>query len=144
MGGLLCLGAGVATAQAANTVSVSGSPAAMMITTATAGFAPNSITNVVTTYTARAKLANTPQKITGALNAAMPVGMTLAVTLAATTGATSNGAVTLDATTRDLVGNITNTTTQTRGITYVLSATPAAGVVLSQSRTVTFTITAWP
>ena len=143
-GGLLCFGPGVAGAQAVNSVTVSGSPAAMTITTATAGFAPNSVTNGVTTYTAKAKKATIPQKITGMLNTVMPVGMTLTVNLAAPTGATSNGPVTLDATARDLVGNITNTTVQTRSITYVISATPAAGVVAPQSRTVTFTITAWP
>ena len=116
----------------------------MSITSATAGFPPDFLTNAITTYTAKAKQANRPQKITGQLNAAMPVGMTLTVTLVATTGATSDGTVTLDATARELVGNITNTANETHGITYVLSATAAAGVVLSQSRTVTFTITAWP
>jgi hypothetical protein len=135
---------GLAGAQAANTITVSGSPAAMKVTTATAGFAPDAITNAVTTYTAKAKKATNPQKITGALNAVMPVGMTLTINLVPTTGATSDGTVTLDATTRELVGNITNTSNETHGITYVISATPAAGVVLSQTRTVTFTITTWP
>jgi hypothetical protein len=70
--------------------------------------------------------------------------MTLTVTMTAPTGATSMGAVTLDATARDLVGNITNTANETEQITYVLSATAAAGVVTAQSRTVTFTIASWP
>jgi hypothetical protein len=140
-GGLLCFATGICGAQ---TLTVSGDPALMAVTTAAAGFAPNSVTNAVTTYTAAARRRQEPQKITGRLNQAMPVGMTLTVNLAPTTGATSNGAVTLDATTRDLVGNITNTNNLTRSITYVLAATPAAGVVPPQSRTVTFTITAWP
>jgi hypothetical protein len=74
----------------------------------------------------------------------MPPGVTLTVNLTAPTGATSNGAVTLDATARDLVGNITNLIASTQTLTYVLSATPAAGVVLPSSRIVTFTLTNWP
>lgn len=132
-----------ASAQPAS-VTVSGNPSLLHITTATAGLAPNDVTNTATTYTARAKKATQPQKITGQLNTAMPPGMTLTINLVPTTGATSDGTVTLDATARELVGNITNTSTETHGITYVLSATSAAGVVALSSRTVTLTITSWP
>jgi hypothetical protein len=140
MGGLLCFGA---TAARAQTLTVSGSPAAMVINTAVAGFTPTDDTDAATTYSV--KTANkTPIKITGRLNSPMPPGVTLTVNLAPTTGATSNGTVTLDATARDLVGNITHNNVRTAAITYVMSATPAAGVVAPQSRTVTFTIAAWP
>lgn len=141
VGGLLCLGSHVGLAQ---TLTVSGSPAAMKITTATAGLAPNSITNAVTTYKVKTNNATKPKKITAALNSVMPVGMTLKITLVAPAGATSDGTVTLDATARELVGNITNTVNATNSITYVISATPAAGVVTSQTRTVTFTLATWP
>jgi hypothetical protein len=140
-GGLLCLGLAASGAQ---TLTVSGSPAAMVINTAIAGQPPTSKTDGTTTYSVKAGNKNSPIKITGRLNAVMPAGMSLTVTLAATTGATSNGTVTLDATARDLVGDITHTNVRTASITYVISAAPAAGVVAPQSRTVTFTVAAWP
>ena len=139
-GGLLCF-ASVAGAQ---TLSVSGSPGNLVINTAIAGQPPTSDNDATTTYTVKGLNKNSPLKITGRLNAAMPPGMTLTINMAPPGGAVSNGTVTLDATTRDLVGDITNSNAQTRSITYTLSATPAAGVVPPQSRTVTLTITAWP
>ena len=141
VGGLLCLGA---TGAAAQKLTLSGSPAAMNITTAVAGANPTAVTNAVTTYTVRTNAITSPKKITVALNTAMPAGMTVTVTLVAPTGATSSGAVALDATARDVVINITNTANQTKSITYVISATPAAGVVTSTTRTVTFTLATYP
>lgn len=141
IGGLSCLGAFAAKAQ---TLSVSGSPAALVINTAIAGQPPTTDGDNTTTYTVKAQNKNRPLKITGRLNTAMPPGVTLTINMLAPTGATSNGTVTLDATARDLVGEIDNTNAQTRGISYTLSATAAAGVVPPQSRTVTLTLTAWP
>jgi hypothetical protein len=144
MGGLLCF-ASMAKAQAANTITVSGSPASMNITAAAGpGFGPTSVSNVITTYTAKAKKATAPQKVTAQLDAAMPAGVTLTIDMVPTTGGVDFGVVTLDATPRDVIGNITNTTNETHGITYTLSATVAAGVVVSQSRTITLTLTAYP
>jgi hypothetical protein len=139
-GGLLCF----ASMAGAQTLSVSGSPASLVINTAIAGQPPTSDSDAATTYTVKAQNRQVPVKITGRLNAAMPPGVTLTINMAPPGGAVSNGTVTLDATTRDLVGDITNTNAQTRSITYTLSATAAAGVVPPQSRTVTLTITAWP
>jgi hypothetical protein len=139
-GGLLCLWAGIAGAQQ---LSVSGSPAAMKITSATAGLPPNDALNTATTYSVKGK-ANKSYKITVALNANMPAGMTLTIDLVPPAGAVDDGVVTLSTTAREVVGNITNTTTFTGQITYDLAATPAAGVVTSQSRIVTFTLTTWP
>jgi subtilisin-like proprotein convertase family protein len=116
----------------------------MKITSATAGLPPNDATNTATTYSAKTNNKNQPKKITAALNSAMPAGMTLTVDLVAPSGAVDDGVVTLDATAREVVGNITNTNTFTGQISYALSASPAAGVVLSQSRIVTFTLTSWP
>jgi hypothetical protein len=143
-GGLLCFSATIAAAQAANTISVSGSPAALHITTAAgAGFGPTSVSNVLTTYTAKAKKATSPQKVTAQLDAVMPAGVTLTIDMVPTTGGVDFGTITLDATARDIIGNITNTTNETHGITYTLSATVGAGVVNS-SRIVTLTLTAYP
>jgi hypothetical protein len=142
--GLLCF-ASMLEAQAANTITVSGSPAAMSITTAAgAGFGPTSVSNVITTYTAKAKKATAPQKVTAQLDAAMPPGVTLTIDMVPTTGGVDFGVVTLDATARDVIGNMTNTANETHGITYTLSATVGAGVIVPQSRTVTLTLTAYP
>jgi len=127
----------------AQQLSVSGRPTALKITTATAGLPPNDALNSVTTYTVKGK-NNRAYKIMVGLNANMPAGMTLTMAMVAPAGAVDDGVVTLSTTARELVGNITNTTNFTGAITYTLSATPAAGVVTSQSRTVTLTLTTWP
>lgn len=142
IGGLLCLSTFVV--GWTQTLTVSGNPTAMKITSASAGLPPNSVTEATTTYSVTTNNKNKQKKITAQLNTAMPAGMSLTATMVAPTGATSDGTVTLDATARELVGDITNTTKLTNSITYVLSATPAAGVVTSQSRTVTFTLASWP
>lgn len=147
MGGLLCSVLGFAAVPAANTaLTVSGSPVSpMKITTATAGFPPNSATDATTTYSVKAKFSTSPQKILASISSVMPAGMTLTVDLVAPSApATSNGAVTLGTSPLQVVGDITNTVLQTKTITYTLSATAAAGVVTSQSRIVTFTLVAWP
>ena len=132
-------------AQAQNTaLSVSGSPAPFTITTAVAGSAPTPITDGVTTYFVKAKNAAGPQKISAQLDAPMPLGTTLTVQMVASPGATSMGAVSLDATARNVVINIVRDAGATYGITYVFSATVAAGVVPMQTRTVTFTESAYP
>jgi hypothetical protein len=56
---------------------------------------------------------------------------------------TSQGFVPLGTTARDVVTGITFALAN-RAISYQFSATPAAGVVPPQSRTVTFTIVAGP
>jgi hypothetical protein len=141
MGGLLCF---VVLPAGAQSFSVSGSPVPLVINTAIAGLPPTDDQDATTTYTVKAQNRNKPIMITARLNAAMPPGMTLTLTMDAPNGATSNGPVTLDASAREIVGEITNTNAQTRGMTYVVSATAAAGVVPPQSRTVTLTVAAWP
>lgn len=140
-GGLSCFAVSVARAQS---LSVSGSPGAMVINTAIAGQPPTGASDVATTYNVRAQNRNTPAKITARLNAPMPAGMTLTIQMQLPTGATGGGPITLDATDREILGNITTTNNAARTITYTLSATPEAGVVPIQSRTVTFTLSAWP
>ncbi len=70
----------------------------------------------------------------------MPSGVTLQVELTAPTGATSAGTVTLTGTAADLVTGISTLNESEKAITYTLSATSAAGIVESASKTVTFTI----
>jgi hypothetical protein len=134
---------GMARGASAQSLTVSGSPPTLRIQTATAGLAPNSVTNATTTYTISIP-SGAPRKITARLNSAMPAGVTLTATLAAPAGATSSGPVALDATARTVVNNIPNTGATTRSITYRLSATAAAGVITVRSRTVTFTVALAP
>jgi hypothetical protein len=143
VGGFACLGPAAARAQGViGTLTVAGTPGLLRVSSAVAGSEPASVSTTAT-YTVKATKANKPQKVTGQIDVAMPVGMTLTVTLSPTTGATSNGPVAMDAIARDLVGNITHLTAQTGTITYTLTATAAAGV-LTGTRTVTLTITNWP
>lgn len=125
---------------AINQMSVSGNPGALAITTATAGSAPTDATSATTTWAITTNQTGT--KVTGAIDLAMPAGVTLKVNLAAPTGATSAGAVSLGAIAGDLVTGITKLNESAKTITYTLSATTAAGVVASSTRTVTYTVVA--
>jgi hypothetical protein len=124
---------------AINELSVSGSPAAITVSTATAGAQPDEVSNASTTY---AITTNETRKITGAIDTAMPSGVTLKVALAAPTGGASSGDVTLSDTAADLVTGITQLAEADNTITYKLSALTTAGVVASAVKTVTFTIAA--
>lgn len=144
-GGLACLvpAAGLAQKGTVGTVTASAGPPLLRVNSAAAGFEPNPVTGTAT-ITVAAQKANKPQQVTAQLNAPMPAGLTLTLEMTAPTGATSSGTVTLDATARALMGNITNTTPETETLTYTFTATTAAGVVAADSRTVTFTILSWP
>ena len=123
-------------------ISVSGSPSTLVVSSAFAGSPLNPATDASTSYFLIV-LGGTLQKITAQLSSPMPAGVTLAATLAPPPGATSSGAVPLDITPQTMVTGI-GFTIASRGISYQLSATPAAGVVPLQSRTVTLTVTAAP
>jgi hypothetical protein len=125
--------------QAINEISVSGNPAPLVVNAATAGSPPNSASDSSTTYALTTNESN--KKITVGIDSAMPSGTTLTITLAAPTGATSAGAVTLGTTAQNAVTGISTLNESGKTITYQFSATAAAGVVASQTRTVTLTIT---
>jgi len=124
---------------AINEISVSGSPAALTVNTATAGSAPTDATDASTTWAVTTN--QNGAKITAAIDTAMPTDTTLKVNLAAPTGATSLGAVTLGTTAVDAVTGISQLNESSKTVTYTLSALPTAGVIASASKTVTFTIT---
>lgn len=145
---LLCLCGGAAAAQSAtqtlnfqvdaiNQIAFTGSPS-LVINTAAAGADPNSVTAAVT-WAVTSNQSNA--KITASLNAALPTDVVLRVDLEAPAGATSAGAQALGTTSVDLVTGITRVAQGALGVTYTLSATAAAGVVASTTRTVTYTIT---
>jgi len=135
---LLLLSALHATHAHAQLLSVSGNPGALNVVGATPGSNPNSVSDASTTYTVTVIFR---AKIAVSINSAMPSGVTLSVTLAAPPGAVSQGAIALSTTAQDAVKAIPlGTVLSTRGVTYVLSATAAAGVVASTTRTVTLTL----
>lgn len=126
--------------QAINQMSVSGDPGALTVSSATAGSAPTDATDATTTWAITTNQTGT--KVTAAINTAMPAGVTLKVGLGAPTGATSAGAVSLGTVAADLVTGITKLNESAKTVTYTLSATAAAGVVASATKTVTFTVVA--
>jgi len=121
-------------------LSVSSPAISLTVSTATAGSAPDAVTDSSSSYSITTNETN--RKITGQIDTAMPTGVTLAVNLAAPTGATSTGSTVLSTTAADLVTGISTLNEAGKAITYSLSATSAAGVVSSASKTVTLTITA--
>jgi hypothetical protein len=123
--------------QAINEITVDGAPS-LTIDSATAGSAPDSVSDNSTTYSITTNGTN--KKITAAIDTEMPTGLTLEVELAAPTGGTSSGIMTLSGTDSDVVTAITPVAETALQIGYTLGATPAAGVVVSNTKTVTFTI----
>jgi len=122
---------------AINQISVAGSPS-LTINTATAGSAPTAAT-AAGTWAVTTNQSNA--KITAELDSDMPAGLTLTVNLGAPSGASSTGATTLSSASVDVVTGITQKAEAALSVNYGLSATTAAGVVSSTSRTVTYTIT---
>lgn len=124
------------------TLLVSGSPAPMRVQTAVAGSVLVPVVDNSTTYTYTSQGDGNRKKITAQLNAPMPDGVTLQATFDSPDRASSIPDVVLDATARDVVTDLpfTHGSAVTMGITYTLTATPAAGIVPAQSRTVTLTI----
>jgi len=124
---------------AINEISVSGNPGALTVSTSTAGSAPNLVSDTSTTYNVTTN--GTGKKITGAINTNMPANVTLQINLVAPAGGSSTGDTTLSSEAADLVTGITKLSEGTLGITYKLSATAAAGIVGSATKTVTLTLT---
>lgn len=123
---------------AVNQIAVSGNPAPLVISTATAGSAPTSVSASGTNYAITTNEAN--QKITASLDQALPTGVMLEVTLAAPGGASSAGPVSLSTGGADVVTGISGTSASSLPITYRLSATTAVQMTSPTARTVTFTI----
>lgn len=125
--------------QAINEFGIAANTATLTISGATAGSAPDDATSsttwVITTN-------QTDTKITGSIDLAMPTGVTLKAALGAPAGATSAGVVTLGTVGSDLVTGITKLNESGLDLAYTLSATAAAGVVASDTRTVTYTVVA--
>ncbi len=123
---------------AINQIAFVGAPS-LTITTAVAGSAPTSATDNTATWAVTTN--QTGAKITASIPSNMPAGLTLSSSLAAPAGATSAGFLALSTVSVDLVTVITKLAQGALGVTYKLDATVAAGVVLTGTRVVTYTIT---
>jgi hypothetical protein len=125
---------------AINEISVSGNPGALTVSTATAGDAPDAVSDASSTYAITTNESD--RKITAVIDSDMPAGVTLTASLAAPTGASPSGVKSLSTVAEDVVTAISTLNESEKAITYGLSATSAAGVVESDTRTVTLTVTA--
>lgn len=125
---------------AINQLAVSGSPALMVINSATAGSAPTPVTAGGTSYAVTTNEAN--QKISASIDQALPPGVMLEVTLAAPSGASSAGPVSLSTASADVVTGISSISAASLPITYRFSAATSVQMSAPEARTVTFTIVA--
>lgn len=122
---------------AINEIGLNGTAPSLTVSTATAGAAPDAAT-ASQTY---AVTTNQTAKISAAIDSNMPSGLVLTASMAAPTGATSANAQVLSTVGQDLVTAITGLNESGLLLSYSLTATAAAGVVTSSTRTVTYTIT---
>ena len=121
------------------TITVSANPGALTVSTAMAGSAPLPASDASTTYSLQSETGG--QKITAVLDAPLPAGLTLEVELAAPAGAVSAGRISLSTVQRTVVLDIPAGQFSGLSINYYLTAATSAGVVPSDVRTITFTIT---
>jgi hypothetical protein len=124
---------------AINEISVSDDPGNLVVNNATAGSEPDEDIDNSTSWAITTN--QTARKITGSINPVMPTNVTLEINLTAPTGGVSAGDVSLSATAANLVTSIETVAESGLTITYTLSATVAAGVVLQDQTTVTLTLT---
>lgn len=120
-----------------DTIAVAGAPV-LTISSATAGTGLTSASNNSSTYSFTTNQTN--RKITAALSSNMPTGLELKIGTTATKGSGVSSAL-LSTTAVNVVTGISQTS-GSGGITYTLSATPEAGVIAADTRTVTFTLAA--
>ena len=123
---------------AINQIAVAGTPS-LLINAAAAGSAPTSVTSVGNTWSVTTNQSTA--MITASIPTIMPAGLTLSANLTAPAGATSTGLTALGTTAVNVVTGITKLNAAALALTYQLDATAAAGVVVSSTRVVTYTIT---
>ncbi|MBI4859403.1 MAG: hypothetical protein HY815_03975 [Candidatus Riflebacteria bacterium] len=118
-------------------ISVSGSPAPMILETPASG---SGIRWVSDSSTRHAVTTNESVKITGRLDGEMPEGVQLSVTLGAPSGAQARTDVPLTSGDRELITGIFKQCVAGQSITYRLSAKPVGPRVISGVKTVIFTV----
>lgn len=125
-------------------ISTSGNPAALTVTTGTAGAdALSSVSDNSTTYSITQNFGNTV-KISVHMDAALSSGYTLGINLASTKG-TSAGTVDISNATSgsavDVVTGINKGADAGQSISYTFSALASAGTLSSTSKSITLTLT---
>ena len=121
-----------------NEIEVTGTPN-LTIASAIAGEQPQEVTDSSSTCAITTNGAN--KRITANIDTAMPAYVTLKVNVAAPSGSgTSQGDVTLITSASNVVTGISHVADSSPTITYKLSATVQAGVLSTDTRTVTFTL----
>jgi hypothetical protein len=126
------------------TLTVAGPPASILVSTAIAGNEPATVTRA-STYTLRVKPVDGVKHITAQIDAAMPAFTTLSLNMAAPSTGTSQGTKNLTTVAQNMVNSISGINpSESPVLTYVFTATVAAGVIASQSRIVTFTMLTGP
>ena len=114
----------------------------LTITTAVAGAQPNAVTGS-TAYSATLAFVG-QMRVNARLDVNMPAYTTITVRVTAPSGGTSLGNVLLDTTPRDVVIAATPVFFTNVTIFYTFTGTVAAGVLPITTRTVTFTLAAYP
>ena len=128
---------------AINQISVSATAYTLAVTTATAGSAPTAASSSGLTWAITTN--EDDRKVTAQLDANMPANVTLTANMTAPSSGVSGGAKALSLTTaQEMVTSIDKQEASGLSLVYTLSATTAAGVVSSGTRTVTYTIVAGP
>lgn len=135
---LLAAAAGLpARPAAAQALVFSADPPPLVVSTATAGAAPDPV-SAAGMYSLEGITA--PSRITARLDAPLPPGVTLRVTLSAPPGAQSAGAAVLSETETELLRDIPPGSWTGLSVRYDLSATAAAGTIPLSAPSVTFTL----
>jgi hypothetical protein len=123
---------------AINQIAVAGTPS-LTISAAVAGGAPTLVTSSGNTWAVTTNQSGA--KISASIGSALPTGITLSANMSAPAGASTAGLTALSTGGVDLVTGITKQNASGLSLSYQLEATSAAGVIASQTRVVTFTIT---
>jgi hypothetical protein len=124
-----------------STISVSGSPGAMTLTTATAGSAPTAVPDATTTYSLTNNAGEDSKMVTATMDRNTPADVTLEVTLEVPDAYATATKQILSTDTVKVLEHIGNVSVTGKTITYSLSAYKGAAAISAQSVEVTFTIT---
>ncbi len=130
---------GLSSGSTVETLTLSGNPLSLLVSTALAGLQPDAVLDQATTYDV--SVTQTSQ-IAVQLTSSLPSGLTLRVRMDAPAGAVSAGYVSLTTTAQDLVTSIPSGSYSQLTVSYEISGTVSAGVVALNTVDVDFTLTA--
>ncbi len=141
---VLAFGSNVATQtitfsiQAISELAVSGDPAILTVSVATAGSGPTSAVDNSTYYALTTN--GSSEKLMASINLAMPTATALFLTASPPTGAISIGPVSLDVSDQSIVTGISQVAQSNLQLSYLFQASVGAGVLAPTTRIVTLTL----